>query len=108
MFHEIIVSQADPVPHRTNTEIAYDNSYMRRGLLCLRPRSDGTGRGRSDAGFEFSIASLRGKWKLSQDHPTANRPGVVKGLRDAAGAESREVAEMLSSLENERQDEPHD
>jgi hypothetical protein len=33
---------------------------------------------------------------------------VVKGLRDAGGAESLEVAEMLSSLEDERQDEPHD
>jgi transcriptional regulator len=59
-------------------------------------------------GFEFSIASLTGKWKLSQNHPAANRLGVVKGLRDAAGAESREVADMLSSLEDERQDEPHD
>ena len=59
-------------------------------------------------GFEFSIASLSGKWKLSQNHPTANRLGVVKGLRDAGGAESLEVADLVSSLENERQDEPHD
>jgi transcriptional regulator len=59
-------------------------------------------------GFEFSIASLTGKWKLSQNHPTANRLGVVKGLRDAGGAESLEVAEMLSSLEDERLDAPHD
>src|ERR1700719_143865 len=59
-------------------------------------------------GFEFSIASLTGKWKLSQNHPAANRLGVVKGLRDAAGAEALEVADMLSSLEDERQDEPHD
>src|SRR5882672_4130779 len=59
-------------------------------------------------GFELSIASLTGKWKLSQNHPIANRLGVVKGLRDAGGAESLEVAEMLSSLEDERQDEPHD
>ncbi len=59
-------------------------------------------------GFEFSIVSLTGKWKLNQNHPAANRLGVVKGLRDAGGAESLEVAEMLSSLEDERQDEPHD
>src|SRR5579863_979122 len=59
-------------------------------------------------GFELSIASLTGKWKLSQNHPVANRLGVVKGLRAAAGAEALEVADMLSSLEDERQDEPHD
>jgi transcriptional regulator len=59
-------------------------------------------------GFEFSIAGLTGKWKLSQNHPTANRLGVQKGLRDAAGAESRDVAAMLACLEHERQAEPHD
>jgi transcriptional regulator len=59
-------------------------------------------------GFEFSIASLTGKWKLSQNHPAANRLGVEKGLRDGADAGSREVADMLSSLEGERQDDPHD
>jgi transcriptional regulator len=58
-------------------------------------------------GFEFSIVSLTGKWKLSQNHPTANRLGVAQGLRDAAGADSREVADMLSSLEDARQGEPH-
>jgi transcriptional regulator len=58
-------------------------------------------------GFELSISSLTGKWKLSQNHPIANRRGVMKGLRDAADAESRQVADMLSSLEDERHDEPH-
>jgi transcriptional regulator len=59
-------------------------------------------------GFELSISSLTGKWKLSQNHPIANRQGVMQGLRDAADAESRQVADMLSSLEDERHDEPHD
>jgi transcriptional regulator len=59
-------------------------------------------------GFELSITGLTGKWKLSQNHPVANRQGVVKGLRDAEGAESRQVADMLSSLEDERQGGPHD
>jgi transcriptional regulator len=59
-------------------------------------------------GFELSITGLTGKWKLSQNHPAANRQGVVKGLRDAEGAESGQVADMLSSLEDERQGGPHD
>jgi transcriptional regulator len=57
-------------------------------------------------GFEFSIASLTGKWKLSQNHPAANRRGVAAGLRAADGENSREVADMLESLEKERRDEP--
>jgi transcriptional regulator len=59
-------------------------------------------------GFEMSITGLTGKWKLSQNHPTANRLGAAMGLRDAADAQSREVADLLSSLEDDRQDEPHD
>jgi transcriptional regulator len=57
-------------------------------------------------GFEFSVAGLTGKWKLSQNHPAANRRGVVAGLRAASGAEAGEVADMLSTLEAERQDGP--
>jgi transcriptional regulator len=58
-------------------------------------------------GFELPIVSLTGKWKISQNHPLANRQGVVKGLREAAGADSREIADILSSFNDERQDEPH-
>ena len=58
-------------------------------------------------GFEFSIVSLAGKWKISQNHPAANRRGVVSGLRTAADADSREIADMLSSLDKERRDEPN-
>jgi transcriptional regulator len=57
-------------------------------------------------GFEFSIASLTGKWKLSQNHPAANRRGVVNGLRAAAGPDSAEIADMLSLLDEERRDKP--
>ena len=57
-------------------------------------------------GFEFSIISLTGKWKLSQNHPAANRRGVMAGLRTADGEDSRQVADMLESLEKERANEP--
>jgi transcriptional regulator len=50
-------------------------------------------------GFELSISSLTGKWKISQNHHAANRQGVAKGLHAAAGADSHEIADMLSSLD---------
>lgn len=57
-------------------------------------------------GFEFSIESLTGKWKLSQNQSAANRQGVVEGLRAAAGPVSPEIAGMVSSLDEERRHKP--
>ena len=57
-------------------------------------------------GFEISIGSLTGKWKLSQNHSEANRRGVVTGLRAGDGEDSRDVADMLASLEEERRNTP--
>jgi transcriptional regulator len=47
-------------------------------------------------GFELSIVSLTGKWKVSQNRPQADRHGVVKGLRDLSDADSHEIAAMLA------------
>jgi transcriptional regulator len=59
-------------------------------------------------GFEFSIVDLTGKWKISQNHPTANREGVVKGLSGASDAGGREIAALLSSFNDGRSHEPHE
>jgi len=48
-------------------------------------------------GFEFSISSLTGKWKVSQNRAHADRQGVVSNLQDANDAESHEIAAMLAS-----------
>ena len=48
-------------------------------------------------GFEFDVASLTGKWKVSQNRPQADRRGVVKNLQDAEDADSREIAAMLAA-----------
>jgi transcriptional regulator len=50
-------------------------------------------------GFEFSVASLAGKWKVSQNRPQADRQGVIHNLRTAGDADSREIAAMLASLD---------
>jgi transcriptional regulator len=56
-------------------------------------------------GFEFSIVSLTGKWKVSQNHPAANRRGVAAGLA-GGDSDAREIGEFLSSWEAARNDEP--
>jgi len=48
-------------------------------------------------GFEFSILSLTGKWKVSQNRPLADQQGVVRGLQDASDADSHEIAAMLAA-----------
>jgi transcriptional regulator len=50
-------------------------------------------------GFEFSISSLTGKWKVSQNRTQADREGVVRGLREASDADSQEIAAILAALD---------
>ena len=49
-------------------------------------------------GFEFSIAALSGKWKVSQNRSQADQQGVIRNLRNADDADSREMAAMLAAL----------
>jgi transcriptional regulator len=51
-------------------------------------------------GFEFSIVSLTGKWKVSQNRPQADRQGVIDKLQAADDADSHGIAAMLASLES--------
>lgn len=48
-------------------------------------------------GFEFSIATLSGKWKVSQNRPQADQQGVIRNLQNADDADSRELAAMLAA-----------
>jgi transcriptional regulator len=54
------------------------------------------------AGLEISIDRIEGKFKLSQNHPAANRTGVIDGLRqrDARGDEA--LADLMSLIEERR------
>lgn len=50
-------------------------------------------------GFEFSIATLSGKWKVSQNRPQADQEGVIRNLQGADDADSHEIAAMLAALD---------
>ncbi len=52
-------------------------------------------------GFELSILSLTGKWKVSQNRPHADRQGVVRKLKAAGDADSLEIAAMLDSRDRD-------
>jgi transcriptional regulator len=49
-------------------------------------------------GVESSIASLAGKWKVSQNRPQADKQGVIDNLHAAHDADSHEIAAMLAGL----------
>ncbi|WOB08669.1 FMN-binding negative transcriptional regulator [Piscinibacter gummiphilus] len=49
---------------------------------------------RGIVGIEIPLTSLRGKWKMSQNHTAANREGVARGLR-TQGAEASAVADWV-------------
>ena len=51
-------------------------------------------------GFEFSILSLAGKWKVSQNRPQADRQSVIRHLQSANDPDSREIAAMLAAWDS--------
>jgi transcriptional regulator len=52
-------------------------------------------------GFEFSIATLSGKWKVSQNRSLADQQGVIRNLQNADDADSHDMAAMLAALARE-------
>jgi len=53
-------------------------------------------------GLEISIDRIEGKFKLSQNHPDANRAGVIKGLGERAGRRDAELAGLMQQAEERR------
>jgi transcriptional regulator len=54
---------------------------------------------RAIAGLEISIDRVEGKFKLNQNHPAANRAGVIAGLRERAGRGDADLADLMSIQE---------
>lgn len=48
-------------------------------------------------GIEITITELKGKWKISQNQPAANRAGVAAGLRQRATADDFRMAELVAA-----------
>jgi transcriptional regulator len=53
-------------------------------------------------GIEIGIERIEGKFKLSQNHPDANRAGVLKGLAERNGRRDVELAEQMQQAEERR------
>jgi transcriptional regulator len=49
----------------------------------------------SIVGFEIAISRVKGKWKVSQNQPAANRAGVVDGLRQRGDTNAVEIAHLV-------------
>jgi len=55
------------------------------------------------AGLEIDIERIEGKFKLSQNHPAANRAGVVAGLQQRAHRADEALAELMSQQDISQQ-----
>lgn len=53
-------------------------------------------------GIEISIDRIEGKFKLNQNHPDANRAGVMRGLAERAGRRDGELADLMQQAEERR------
>ncbi|NOT14464.1 MAG: FMN-binding negative transcriptional regulator [Methylotenera sp.] len=49
-------------------------------------------------GIEISVTKLVGKWKVSQNQPTANQTGVVKGLKRLDDLEASKMASLIENI----------
>jgi transcriptional regulator len=47
-------------------------------------------------GIEMVIERLTGKWKVSQNHPPANRTGVIKGLTAQGTSAALDMAALVA------------
>lgn len=57
---------------------------------------------RAIVGLEITIERIEGKFKLSQNHPAANRAGVMAGLRERAAPGDAALADLMSHIEEGR------
>ncbi|MGO1069417.1 FMN-binding negative transcriptional regulator [Lysobacter sp. CA199] len=64
-----------------------------------REREDHVSQLRGIIGFRFLAEGAVMKWKLSQNHPEANRLSVARELAAQPREASREIAAMMSALE---------
>ncbi|RDS84829.1 FMN-binding negative transcriptional regulator [Dyella monticola] len=55
-------------------------------------------------GIDIAIERIEGKFKLSQNHPDANRAGVLKGLAERNGRRDAELAQLMQQAEERRRD----
>lgn len=58
---------------------------------------------RAIVGIEIPLDSLRGKWKMSQNHPAINREGVSRGLRAQGTEQTQAVAAWVDQAAATRQ-----
>lgn len=57
---------------------------------------------RAVVGVEIAIERIDGKFKLSQNHPAANRAGVVAGLERRARGDDLALAALMQQQEQDR------
>jgi transcriptional regulator len=55
-------------------------------------------------GFEITIESLTGTWKLSQNRSAADREGVISSLSSATDASSRDMAALVAHPDKDSSD----
>ncbi len=53
-------------------------------------------------GVRLTVRELDGRWKMNQNHPEANRRGVIEGLKRSNRPGAHAVAETMARLEAER------
>jgi transcriptional regulator len=97
VLHEL----ADPEPVRAllvRTADTYERGAASPWRLDAAPPEYGARMMRGIVAFELPIATLEGKWKLSQNKSPADRAGVAAGLHALGDADSIAIAHAMEQL----------
>ena len=81
---------------RALTEL-HEAAFAHRWSVDDAPADFIQGQLKGIVGIEIPIARLEGKWKVSQNRVSADRQGVIDGLREAGDPESLAMADWVAS-----------
>ena len=78
---------------------ARGRATRRRGGCRISPSPTSNGMLKGIVGLEIAVTRLEGKFKLSQNRPAADRPGVIAALEARSTDDTRAVARLMHDRE---------
>jgi transcriptional regulator len=97
----IVEDQAQLIRHLTELTASHEENQAVPWQLADAPAAFIEQMSRHIVGIEIPISRIFGKWKVSQNRSSADRVGVVAGLRGNNDKPSREIADLVDQVRDE-------
>ena len=101
-FPTIVEDQAQLITHLTELTASQEKSQAAPWQLTDAPAEFIEQMSRHIVAIEIPILRIFGKWKVSQNRSSADRVGVVVGLRASDDKPSQDMANLVDQVRDER------